>query len=281
MITDKTREDKPTFRYLPAGQRTRYQRIFTLGSSIMNIKKREFEIATPTQKAQAFLFIPEGGPKPGVLLYTDIKGIRATTHEMAERLAAQGFAVLMPHVFYRAGDPPLFTFPFQPGEERTVKRLQELKDALTSDMQLEDSKNYVHFLEGQSSVRPGPMGVVGYCYTGGMAMRTAAVCPDKIRAAASFHGGGLANDLPTSPHLHLPKIKAALYFGHAVEDKSMQLEEIKKLGSALEAWGGRYVNKTYEGALHGWTKSDSPIYNPAQAEAAFKALTEFLKGSLT
>lgn len=246
----------------------------------MSVKKRELEIAVAGQRAEAYLYAPEGSPRPGVLLLTDIKGIRPVYHEQAERLAGEGFAVLLPNVFFRGGRLPLFSFPFQKGEERTDKRMQELFAALTPEMQLADAPLYVDYLASRSEVRSGPLGVVGYCYTGAMAMRVAAACPSRIRAAASFHGGGLYTDHASSPHLLLPRIRAVLHLGHAVEDKSMPKEAIEKLEAALAAWGGKYVSKIYEGALHGWTNPDVPIYNRAQAEAAFAALVALLRGSL-
>lgn len=118
------------------------------------------------------------------------------------------------------------------------------------------------------------MGVVGYCFTGKMAVYTAMSRPDKIAAAASFHAGGLATDAPDSPHLALPLIKARLYFGYATNDKSMPPEAIEKLNHALQAWGGKYESEAYEGAFHSWTVPDSPVYNQPQAERAFGKLTE-------
>ncbi len=124
------------------------------------------------------------------------------------------------------------------------------------------------------------MGVVGYCFTGKMAMHAAAACPDTIAAVASFHGGGLFNDGPTSPHLTLPRIKARLYFAHATNDRSMPEEAIAKLEQALASWGGKYESETYKGAHHSWTSSDSPVYNPPQAERAFHKLLELLRTTL-
>ena len=107
------------------------------------------------------------------------------------------------------------------------------------------------------------MGVVGYCFTGKMALYTAKARPGKIAAAASFHGGGLVTDGPDSPHLALPAIKARLYFGHATNDRSMPAEAIAKLDHALEAWGGQYESEVYDGAYHSWTVPDSPRLQPA------------------
>ena len=124
------------------------------------------------------------------------------------------------------------------------------------------------------------IGVVGYCYTGGVAMRTAAALPERVAAAASFHGGGLATDAPASPHLLLPRIQAQLYFGHAVRDRSMPEEAIRKLDAALVEWGGVYQSEVYDGAYHSWTVPDSPVYNQPQAERAFSKLTELFARAL-
>jgi carboxymethylenebutenolidase len=113
-----------------------------------------------------------------------------------------------------------------------------------------------------------------------MAMYAAATRPEKVAAAASFHGGGLYTDAPTSPHLVLPRIKARLYFAHGVEDRSMPKEAIAKFEEALKGWGGRYESETYEGAHHGWTSADNPSYNQPQAERAFQKLLELLRQTL-
>jgi carboxymethylenebutenolidase len=111
-------------------------------------------------------------------------------------------------------------------------------------------------------------------------MRIAAARPDKVVAMASFHAGRLLVDTPQSPHLLLPQIKARLYFGHAVQDKSMPEELIAKLEAALREWGGRFESETYDGAYHGWTTLDSPVYNAPQAERAFQKLTQLFAETL-
>lgn len=242
--------------------------------------EEEIEISLTTGKSDGVLFRPEGeGRWPGVNFLTDIGGIRPATRDMARRLAAEGYCVLMPNVFYRIGRPPLWDFPRRLGEERTMKRIAELSAPLTPEAMERDASDYVEFLAGQDSVGEGPMGVVGHCFTGAMAMRAAAARPDRIAAAASFHGGRLFTDDSTGPHLVLPRVKARLYFAHAVNDNTMPAEAIEKLDRALEAWdpsGDRYESEIYEGAYHGWTAPDSPVYNEAQAERAFRKLTELL-----
>jgi carboxymethylenebutenolidase len=199
---------------------------------------------------------------------------------MALRLAAAGYTVLMPNIFYRAGRAPMFDFPFQFGEERTMKRIGELSGFVTPEAFDRDAPACIDFMASHTSVAPGPIGVVGYCFSGPLAMRTAAANPDRIAAMASFHGGRLATDAPDSPHLLLGRIAAELYFGHAIQDRSMPQEAIDKLNAALAAWGGRYQSEVYVGAYHGWTVPDNPSYNPPQAERAFEKLTELFARTL-
>ncbi len=236
--------------------------------------EQEIEISAADGTTDGILFRPEGERRfPGVIHLTDIGGNRPAHSDMARRLAAEGYCVLMPNVFYRTGRPPLFDFPRRLGEERTMKRIAELSGPLTPDAMERDASAYVDFLAAQGSVSEGAMGVVGHCFTGAMAMRVAAARPDRIAAVASLHGGGLFTDAATSPHLVLPRVRARLYFGHAINDNSMPEEAIEKLERALDAWGGRYESETYDGAYHGWTASDGPVYNEPQAECAFQKLT--------
>ncbi|MGH9753362.1 MAG: dienelactone hydrolase family protein [Blastocatellia bacterium] len=243
--------------------------------------EEEIEIHTADGTSDGILFRPEGERRsPGIIFLTDIGGIRPATRDMARRLAAEGYCVLMPNVFYRSGRPPLWDFPRKLGEERTMKRIAELSAPVTPEVMERDTSNYVEFLAAQGSVSEGVMGVVGHCFTGAMALRTAATHPDKIAAAASFHGTRLFTDDPTSPHLVLPRVKARLYFAHAVEDNTMPKEAIEKFNRALEAWGGGYESEVYDGAHHGWTAPDSPVYNEAHADRAFKKLIELFTETL-
>jgi len=247
------------------------------------MKEREVEISMREGTSEGFLFCPEGdGRWPGILYLTDIGGIRAANREAAGRLAKEGYAVLMPNVFYRTGRVPLQpTLRTLTTDEAKKQRMAELTQPLTPEAMEEDAAAYIGFLASQGCVRPGAIGVVGYCFTGKMALYTAAALPDNIAAAASIHGGGLFTEAPTSPHLTLPRIKARLYFAHATNDRSMPEEAIAKLDRALAAWGGKYESEVYKDAFHSWTSSDSPVYNAPQAERAFQKLTELFTETLS
>ncbi|MDH5674297.1 MAG: dienelactone hydrolase family protein [Myxococcales bacterium] len=238
------------------------------------------EIPTADGTADGYLYTPgQDGTAPGVVLLTDIGGIRDPYRELATRLAEQGYVVLLPNVFYRTAKPPLFDIAPNFSDERTRQRFMELTAPFKPDAVERDGKAYLDYLGTRSEVRPGGAGVVGYCFTGSHALRIAASEPERIKAAASYHGGGLFTDRPSSPHLVLPGVKARLYFGHAIEDRSMSDEAIAGLDKALSAWGGDYESEVYEGAYHGWTMPGR-AYNPEQAERAHTKLIELFDRTL-
>jgi carboxymethylenebutenolidase len=244
--------------------------------------EKEIEIRTPDGVADGVLWLPnEVRQLPGVLDLTDIGGIRPATREMGRRLAGAGYVVLMPNLFYRTARPPVFEGKGSNGEEWRRKRMAELMAPLTPEALDRDLPAYVDLLVSHlSSGSDARIGVVGHCFSGGVAMRCAAVRPDKVAAVASFHGGKLFTDALDSPHRLLPRIKAQLYFGHAIEDRSMPEKAIRDFERALSKWGGKYKSETYEGAHHGWTAPDSPVYNKPQAERAFQEMLSLFEQTL-
>jgi len=246
------------------------------------MKEQDLQLTVPDGTVDAVLITPEGQDSfPGVLFCTDIGGIRDTMREMGRRLAAEGYTVLMPNLFYRVSRPPVFSFPRKPGDPATMKRIGELSAPLTPEALERDLPVYLDTLASQNSVSDGKIGAVGFCIGGGIALRSAAIRPERVGAVASFHGGGLyVADNPSSPHLVLPKVQAQLYFGHATEDKSMDAEAITHFTAALKEWGGVFESEIYEGARHGWTVPDNPAYNQPQAERAYAKLTELFRKAL-
>jgi len=242
--------------------------------------EKKFEIATTYGVTDAILYTPAEGPYPGLLFYTDIFGIRPANQGMAQRVAEQGYAVLMPNVFYRYGKPPFADASFRWGEPASMKIINGLFASLTGAMMEKDAPVYVEALLNRPEVSEGKIGAVGYCFTGAMALRTAAVCADWIAAAASFHGGHLVTEEPDSPHSRIARVKGELYFGHAVEDPLMPPDAVEKLNDTLKAWGGRYQSEVYEGARHGWTVPGRDIYDPTQSERHYQKLFDLLKRNL-
>ncbi len=237
------------------------------------------EISLDGAQIEALLLHPDEAEYPGVVFYTDVWGVRPANIGQARRLAEKGFAVLVPNIFWRWSRNQPNGFEVENHDEK-MKRLGKLFAALTSDDQEKDGGAYVDFLLKQPGVKQGKIGAVGYCYAGQMALRTAAARPDKVAAAASFHGGFLVTDKSDSPHKILPRIKARLYFGHAVEDASATPEQVATLEQALRDWHGAFQSEVYEGAQHGWTVPGRDVYNELQAERAFEKEVELFETTL-
>jgi carboxymethylenebutenolidase len=249
------------------------------------MSEKEIEIKMADGVCDAVLYeAGDGKKRPGVIHYPDIMGIRPSHRAMAKRLSDAGYTVLLANPFYRTVRGKCFDFtPNFGGDAKTMQRFGELAGPLTPEAMERDATALIDFLGAQPSVSGAKMGAIGYCFTGQEALRTAAAKPDRVGAIASFHGGGLYTDKPTSPHLALPRIPKSgpnLYFGHAVKDHSMPQEAIDKLNGALKSWGGKYESEMYEDALHGWTVADSAAYNKPQAEKAFAKLTALFAAEL-
>jgi carboxymethylenebutenolidase len=243
--------------------------------------EQPLEIRTPDGTADALLVRPDSlDPLPAIINLTDGLGFRQAFADQSKRIAEHGYVVLTPNIFYRASKSPVF--PFEPdfASERTRTRFAELKAPLTPDAMARDGSAYVDFLAKQPFVSSGPMGVVGFCFAGQFALLVGAARPDRIGAAASFHGGGLFTDTATSPHLVLPRVKARLYFGHADHDQSMPEEAIEKLEWALQSWGGSYESEMYA-ARHGWMIPGREVHNPSEAKRGFDKLIELFDDTLS
>ena len=242
---------------------------------------KEVELQTPDGTVGILLSAPETSVRlPGVIQLTDGLGFRTEHADLSRRIAEGGFVVLTPNIYYRTTKPPAFDFEADFQSERTINRFREVTGPLTPDAMVRDGSAYMDCLAAQSSVSPGPMGVVGFCFAGQFALRIAAARSDRIAAAASFHGGNLVTETDRSPHLVLPRIKARLYFGHAVNDRSMSVEAVEKLRAALDAWGGAYESETYDGALHGWMVPGGKAYSAGHAERGFAKLMALLDNTL-
>jgi carboxymethylenebutenolidase len=223
------------------------------------------QIPTADGTAEAYLVKPDGdGPFPGVLFFMDAFGLRPRLEEMAERIAERGYAVLVPNLFYRDASGLLIT-PEELGdaEKRSAAfgRLGPMMQNLTAGRIAADSGSYLDFLAAQPGVSAEPVVAVGYCMGGRNALRAIEAHPDRIKALASFHAGGVVTDAPDSPHLAVGSVTGELYFAHADNDSSMTADQIKALESALEDAGVTYTSEVYEGAPHGFTMSDTAMHH--------------------
>jgi carboxymethylenebutenolidase len=243
--------------------------------------EREIEIKMPSGMADAAYFAAERNEKlPGILFLTDIRGIRESHRERARRLAGIGYTVLMPNVFYRTRQPPIFDFELKWGEPRTMQRIGDLTQPLTPAAMVDDARHYFDALHEQAETLPGEVGIVGHCFTGAMALRIAVAYPKEVAAMASFHGGNLYTDKPDSPHLGVSSKTGTMLFEHAENDSSMSAETIVKFEQAMADSDAVFTSKTISGAKHGWTVSDHATYDAAKSEEAFRDMKALFAAEL-
>jgi len=243
---------------------------------------QETDIAIPMVDGacDAALFHPTGtGTWPGCLIFPDALGLRPVFRDMGRRLAAEGYAVLVPNPFYRTRKAPVLSGPFDFGNPDDRAKLVPLTAPLTTEVKTRDGAAWIAYLDTLPQVnKTAPLGVSGYCMGGPYTMFTAAAVPDRVGAAGSFHGGNLVTDKPDSPHLLGPKIKASYYFAIATNDDQRQPDAKDKLREALA--GKPVTIEVYETCQHGWCVSDAKVYNKAAADRAFTELVALYRKAL-
>jgi carboxymethylenebutenolidase len=258
-------------------------------SGAMPIVETDVEIKTPDGTCDAAFIHPATGSHAGVLIWPDAFGLRPSMRDMAKRLAADGYSVLVPNPFYRVAKAPFSDaskFSFQ--NPADMAKLQPLMASVNAPGNAEkDAVAYIAFLDAQKEVNKAKkIGTQGYCMGGPLVVKTAATIPNRIGAGASFHGGGLVTDKPESPHLLAPKIKARMYFGVASNDDSRQPDAKDKLKESFAAANVPAEIEVYAGSLHGWCVPDmpvqngNPIYNKPDAERAWAKLVDLYKAAL-
>ena len=219
-------------------------------------------------------------PRPGVLLYPDAGSLRPAMRAIAERVASWGYAVLVPHIFYRHGDYPPFemTTVFTVPSER--ERLMKMVRGLDLASAMRDAGHYLRTLREHPGVSGDRVRTMGYCIGGRLAFATAGAHPDAVAAAGAIHGGGIATDAADSPHRNAPAIKARLYFGIADNDASCTPEQQGQLVAALTSAHLRFTIDHFAGKLHGFAVSDFAVFDEGAAAVHFERLRELFAASL-
>ncbi len=222
----------------------------------MAIRREELEVRTADGVTRAWSYRGGDGPTSAVLLYPDAFGVRPSMQEAAERLAGLGHLVLLPDVFYRAGAYA----PFDAATAFTVpaerERLMALVRTLTTERVAADAGAYLAAIGAQRDVRRDRVGAMGYCMGGRLAFLPAALHPEAVRAAESFHGGGLVTDAPDSPHRLASRVKASVYLAVADGDRGCTPEHQGALAAALGAADVPYAIELYQGKRHGFAVRD-------------------------
>jgi carboxymethylenebutenolidase len=230
-------------------------------ANALAIKGRDVTIATPDGTADAYFVAPATGRHPGVLVWPDVFGLRPAFRQMADRLAQSGYAVLTVNHFYRSTKVPFVT-PGQGFDQPLREKVAPWRELLTPDAISRDAGAFVAWIDKQREVdRKRGIGSTGYCMGGPMVMLTAAGSPARVRAGATFHGGGMAAD-----------DKASYLIAIAANDDAKAPGDKDKLRAAFAAAKLPAEIEVYQGAMHGWCPPDSKVYDQAQADRAWTRL---------
>ncbi len=238
----------------------------------------EVTIATPDGTADGYFVHPASGTAPAVLIWPDIFGLRPSFRQMGKRLAQSGYSVLVVNPFYRTKKAPTA----DAGAATPIQQVMPLAQSLNETTHMTDANAFIAWLDKQAAVAKNrKIGTQGYCMGGPMAFRTSAAVPDRVGAVASFHGGGLVRDNPSSPHLQASKTKAHFLVAIAANDDARAPNDKTTLKETFEQAKLPAEIEVYTGAAHGWCPPDSSVYNEPQAEKAWARLLALYGKALT
>ena len=231
------------------------------------------DIATADGRMETFICRPErAGPYPAVFLLMDAPGIREELRDMARRLAAVGYCVLLPNLYYRAGRDTMFGPDVLEKGSAERERMRAVRTKMTIPPVMQDIGTMLAFIDRQDAVAKGPVGCHGYCMSGPYALAAAARYPDRIAAAASFYGTWLVSDAEESPHLSLGRVKGELYIACAEHDDLAPLPMVEELQRLFKQSGAAGELELYPGVHHGFAFPQRWCYDKPAAERHWERL---------
>jgi carboxymethylenebutenolidase len=238
-------------------------------ANAVTVVESEVTVTTPDGSADCYFVHPASGTAPAVLVWPDIFGLRPAFRQMGKRLAESGYSVLVVNPFYRTKKSPTA----EAGSATPIQQVMPLAQSLNETTHMTDAKAFIEWLDKQASVAKNrKIGTQGYCMGGPMAFRTSAAVPSRVGAVASFHGGGLVRDMPSSPHLQASKTKAHFLVAIAENDDARSPNDKTALKETFAQAKLPAEIEVYAGAAHGWCPPDSKVYNEPQAEKAWARL---------
>jgi carboxymethylenebutenolidase len=240
--------------------------------------EKDLDIATADGAMNTFVVHPDGpGPHPVVLFYMDAPGKREELHDMARRLAAGGYYVVLPNLYYRRTRD----FWLKERNEETMKVMFEHMSATSIAMNVRDTQAMLEFVDAQPEADSKRIGAVGYCMSGPFVMAAAAAFPDRFKSIASIHGANMVTDREDSPHLMPPRIQCETYIACAEVDKWAPKKDIDALEKALVDAGTPHRIEWYPNAEHGFVfPLRAGIYHQPSAERHWDRLFEMFGRTL-
>lgn len=236
-------------------------------------------VRTHDGECTCYVATPIGnGPWPAIFFFMDAGGIRPVMIEMVQRLADAGYLVLLPDLYYRHGQyGPLVPMEVFAGDTGAI--LGPLMATTDNDKAVSDTEALLALLDTRGDVAGLKVGAVGFCMGGGTAIAAAASYSSRFAAVASFHGGNLATDSPSSPHRLAPKLQAEVYVAAAESDDSYPPDMASRFEATLSQANIHYETRIYN-AAHGWMVPDFPVHDPVAAERGWIEMFALLERNL-
>ncbi len=225
------------------------------------------DVTVPTDAGDlpAHLFLPAGGTGPGILLVQEIFGVSRYIRSRAEDLAALGYVVLVPELFWRVGVSAV------PEGPDALAEAMDVMSRVPWETAVSDAVAAFHTLRDRPEVTGG-VGILGFCYGGGVAFAVAAAeDPDGL---VSYYGSALPGLLDLAPSVTAPSLH---HFGLA--DSYIDVPTVRRIEAAVTDAGARF--ETYEGADHAFDNRDFVGYDEGASRLAWSRTVDFLAENLS
>jgi carboxymethylenebutenolidase len=236
----------------------------------MRINQSEVLIATPDGQMPAVLVAPtQPDRRPAILLLMEAFGVTPHIREVATRIAAEGYIVLIPDLYYRELPDNKFGY-------------DEVKHAMAMMWQLDfgkpienDLRAALAYIKSHPLVKVNRVGVTGFCLGGGLTFLTACKLSNEIAAAAPFYGMVLDAWIEAIKDITVP---VYLFFGG--QDPFISGDRIQQINTQFQELGKDYRLKVYPDAGHGFFCNERSDYDRPAAEDAWCELTRFFQQHL-
>lgn len=241
-----------------------------MNEEILSIKTSDGDIET-------LVVSHDDGVKPPVIIYMDAPGIREELYGFARRIAAEGYTVLLPDMYYRLGR---LRFDMAKADDSVREKMFSAMCSLNNALVMSDTADILAWMEQDPRIKPGPVGCIGYCMSGQYVVSAAGTYPDHFAASASLYGVGIVTDAPDTPHKLASNIKGELYLGFAESDEWVPDNVIPDLRSELDAHSVSYTLDVWPGTGHGFCFPEREAYVEGAAEQVWEKVFDMYKRKL-
>lgn len=217
---------------------------------------------------------------PAIFMLMDAPGIREELYDMARRLATVGYYVLLPNLYYWAGQETKFSEDVLDPNSDDHARMRAIRTKMTIPPVMSDIGAMIEYIDSRDYVDSKQIGIHGYCMSGPYALAAAARYPDRVGAAASFYGTWLVSDAEESPHLTLGQGNAELYISCAEHDDLAPPDMVTELSALFDRSGAKGELELQHGVHHGFAFPKRWCFDKLAAERHWERLISLYRRCL-